>query len=56
MFSCVGTLPRIKLSFFLLLIWTDDLFSTTKIATFLSQSKSGNEKIEWESNPVLYTE
>ena len=56
MFSCAGTLPRIKLSFFLLLIWTDDLFSTTKIATFLSQSKSGNEKIEWESNPVLYTE
>ena len=45
---CVGTLPRIKISFFLLLICTDELISSPKIMTFLRT----NEYSERESYPI----
>ena len=47
---CVGPLPRIKISFALLSICTDELVSTPKITIFLPQSKLGIEKSDQESN------
>ena len=39
----VGTSPRTNIYLLLLPASTDELFSTPKIKTFLSQSKSGYE-------------
>ena len=47
----VGTSPRTNIYLLLLPASTDELFSTPKIKTFLSQSKSGYEQWEQESNP-----
>ena len=55
---CVGSLPKIKIYFFLLSICTDDLISTAKIMTFLPTLPAGKEYSERESNPIpqaLYT-
>ena len=40
--TCVGPIPRIKISFFLLSTCTDELTSTHKITTFLPMLPSGN--------------
>ena len=57
MFSnpCVGPLPRIKVSFFLLSIFVEGLISTLKIITFLPKS-TPNEKGVSLSNPIPYPE
>ena len=46
----VGLLPRIKISFPLLSICTDEFISAPKIITFLPMLPSGNENSERESN------
>ena len=51
---CVGPKPRIKISFFLLSICTDELMSTPKTMTFLPTIPSQNENSEHESNPIPY--
>ena len=52
---CVGPLPRIKMSFFLLSIFADELISTPKVFTFLPTSLP-NEKDISLSNPMPYPE
>ena len=52
---CVGPLPRIEMSFFLLSIFDDELVSTPKIMTFLPISLP-NEKDVSLWNPVPYPE
>ena len=51
---CVGSLPRIKISFPLLLICTDELISAPKIMTFSPMLPYVNENSERESNPMPY--
>ena len=53
---CVGPLPRIKLSFFLLSIFVDELISTPKIITFLPVTPLGWEKKPCLSNLIPYPE
>ena len=52
---CVGPLPRIKMSFFLLSIFVDQLISTPKIITFLPVSLP-IEKDVFLLNPTPYPE
>ena len=54
--SCLGPSPRTQIPFFLLSICSDKLFYTSKITTFLPQSKPGYERSEREPNPVPYSE
>ena len=49
---CVGPITRIKISFFLLSIYIDELISNPKIMTFLPTVLLGNENSERESNPI----
>ena len=49
-----GTLLKTKVSFFLILLCADELLSTSKITTFLLQSKLETEKSEQELNPIPY--
>ena len=49
---CVGPSPRIKASFPLLSICTDEFISAPKIMTFFLMLLSGNEISERESNPM----
>ena len=51
---CVGPLSRIKMSYFLLSTWTEELISTPKIITFLPNPSLGNEKDVFVSNPIPY--
>ena len=51
--TCIGPLPRIKISLFLSSICKDELMSTPTIMTFLPMLLSGNEYSEHESNPLL---
>ena len=53
---CVGPLPRIKISFFLLSICGDELISTPEIITFLANLITGNPKVPFMSNPIPYLE
>ena len=50
--ACVGPLPRIKVSFFLLSNFVDELISTPKIITFLPVLPEGCEKHPSLSNPI----
>ena len=50
--SFVGPLPRIKISFPLLLIWTDELISAPKIIKSLATLTSGKEYSSRVSNPI----
>ena len=50
---CVGPLPRIKMSFFLLSIFVDELISAPKIITFLPISLPIEKDISL-SNPIPY--
>ena len=52
---CVGPLPRIKISFFLLSTCTEELISTPKIIQFLPNPLP-NENSAYLSNPVPYPE
>ena len=49
---CVGPLPRIKISFPLLSICTDELISAPNTMTFLPTLPSGNEYSIRVSNPI----
>ena len=49
---CVGSSPRIKISFPYLSICTDELISVPKMMTFFPKLPSVNEKFERESNPM----
>ena len=49
----VGSSPRTRISFFLLLVCTVKLLSTPKITIFLPHSPVGNETCEPASNPIL---
>ena len=49
---CVGPKPKIKISFLLLSICTDEVISTSKIMTVLPMLPSGNECSDSESNPL----
>ena len=49
---CVGPSPRIKISFFLLSIFVDELISTPKIITFLPVAPLTCEKSRCLSNPL----
>ena len=53
---CVGPFLKIKISFFLLSIFIDELISTSKIITFLPNPIPGDEKTPCLSNPILYPE
>ena len=54
---CIGPLPRIKMSFFLLSTSTDELISAPNIITFLPNLvPSDNEKLLCASNPVPLSE
>ena len=53
---CVGPLPKIKISFFLLSIFVDELISTPTIMTFLPSPVPGNEKLPCLSNQIPYPE
>ena len=50
----VGPLPKIKKSFFLVLIFVDELISTPIIITFLLNPVPGDEKHPCLSNPIPY--
>ena len=52
----IGPSPRTNIPFFLLSVCTDELLSTSKITTFLSQSKPWYEKSERKSNSIPYPE
>ena len=55
--TCVGPLPRIKKSFFLLSSCTDELIPTPNIITFLlNPLPSDYEKLSRASNPLPYAE
>ena len=49
-------LGKIKISFFLLSIFVDELISTPKIITFLPNPTPGDEKLSCLSNPIPYPE
>ena len=49
---CVGPYPKIKMSFFLLSTWVEELISTPKIITFWLNPPPGNEKLDFLSKPV----
>ena len=49
---CVGPLSKIKISFFLLSIFVEELISTPKIITFLPNPIPGDEKLPYLSNPI----
>ena len=54
---CVGPLPRIKISYFLLSIFADEQrLSTPKIITFLSVPPPGCQKNPCLSNVIPYPE
>ena len=53
---CVRPLPKIKMFFFLLSIFIDELISTPKIITFLHNPVPENEKLPCLSNPIPYPE
>ena len=53
---CVGPLPKIKMSFFLLSIFVDELMSTPKVIKFLPNPMPGNENLPHLSNPIPYPE
>ena len=53
---CVQHLPKIKISFFLFSIGTEELIYTPKIITFLPNPIPGNEKLPCLSNPTPYLE
>ena len=53
---CVGPLPRIKISLFILPIFVDELISTPKIITFLSVLELGCVKNPCLSNSIRYPE
>ena len=48
----VGSFQRIKVYFFLLSTWAEELISTPKIITFWLNPPLRNEKLELLSNPV----
>ena len=48
----VGTSPRTKISFILLLTCTDEFISATKIETLLLQLPSSQKNCEQVSNPI----
>ena len=48
----VGHVPRIKIYFPLLSIYTDELISTPKINTFLPMLPSSNKNSERQSSPI----
>ena len=50
---CAVSLPRIKISLFLLSICIDELLSGPKIMTFFPILSSENENSERESSPML---
>ena len=52
---CVGPLPRIKISFFLFLIFVEELISTPKMITFLPISLPTGKDV-FLSNPIPYPE
>ena len=52
-YPCVGPLPRIKMSFFLLQIFVDELMSTPKIIKFFRFLQKGT-KNTFLSNPIPY--
>ena len=54
--TCVEPLPRIKISFFLLSIFPDELKNAPNIITFLLVSPLGCEKNPCLSNPIPYQE
>ena len=49
-------LPKIKIYFFLLSIFVDELISTPKVITFLPNPVPENEKLSCLSNPIPYPE
>ena len=49
---CVGPFPRIRMSFFLLSISTDELISAPNIITFFPVPMLGHEKDPCPSNPT----
>ena len=53
---CVRPLPRIKIFFFLLSIFVDELISTLKIIIFLPVPPLGCENNPCLSNPIPYPE
>ena len=53
---CVGPFPKIKMSFPLLSIRTDELISTPKIIALLPKLPSGCVKTPLPSNPIQYPE
>ena len=54
---CVGPLPRIRISFYLLPIYADELISAPNIITFLlNPLPLDNEKLPCTSNPMPYSE
>ena len=53
---CVGTIPKINISFLLLSICLEELISAPKIITFWPNPPRGNEKLPLLSNPIPYPE
>ena len=53
---CAGLLPKIKIYFFLLTIFIDELISTSNIMTFLPNPVPENENVSFLSNPISYPE
>ena len=53
-YLCVGSLPKSKISFFLLSIFVEELISTQKIIIFLPNPIPGNEKLLCLLNPIPY--
>ena len=51
---CVGPFPRIKMYFFLLSIFVDEVISTQKILTIFPVLPSGCEKNPLPSNSIPY--
>ena len=49
----VGPFSKIKISFFLLSIFADDIISIPKIIAILPNPVPGNEKLPCLSNPIL---
>ena len=53
---CEGTSMRIKIYFFLLSTFTEELISTLKIVTLQPNPPLGNENVPFQSNPIPYPE
>ena len=51
---CAGSLPRIKISFFLLSTCIEELISIPKTITLLQNPPLGCEKASFLSNPIQY--